>query len=73
MTSVEKSLCLVVPSSNGFNRVNVSVLLYPNIILNVGAGGGGGGGIFRKRENSLFLGLKWTTAKLYNLRNYCCL
>ena len=70
MTSVEKSLCLVVPSSNGFNRVNVSVLLYPNTILN---GGAGGGGIFRKRESSLLLGLKWTTAKLYNLLNYCCL
>ena len=53
MTSVEKSLCLVVPSSNGFNRVNVSVLLYPNIILNVGAGGGGGG-IQKKRKISFF-------------------
>ena len=53
MTSVEKSLCLVVPSSNGFNRVNVSVLLYPNIILNVGAGGGGGGG-YSEKEKTLF-------------------
>ena len=51
MTSVEKSLCLVVPSSNGFNRVNVSVLLYPNIILNVGAGGGD---IQKKRKLSFF-------------------
>ena len=52
MTSVEKSLCSVVPSSNGFNRVNVSVLLYPNIILNVGAGGGGD--IQKKRKLSFF-------------------
>ena len=50
MTSVEKSLCLVVPSSNGFNRVNVSVLLYPNIILNVGAGGGE----YSEKEKTLF-------------------
>ena len=52
MTSVEKSLCLVVPSSNGFNRVNVSVLLYPNTILNGGAGGGGD--IQKKRKLSSF-------------------
>ena len=52
MTSVEKSLCLVVPSSNGFNRVNLSVLLYPNIILNVGAGGGG----YSEKEKTLFFG-----------------
>ena len=55
MTSVEKSLCLVVPSSNGFNRVNLSVLLYPNIILNVGAGGGGD---FQKNRKHSFFGIK---------------
>ena len=46
--------------------VHVIVLLYPNIEQ-------GERGIFRKRENSLFSGLKWTTVKLYSLPNYFCL
>ena len=46
--------------------VRVNVPLYPKIEY-------GGRGKFRKRENSLFSGLKWTTVKLYNLPNYFCL
>lgn len=55
VTLVEKSLCLVpvVPSSNGFNRVNVSVL-YVISQHYIEWGCGAGGGIQKKRKLSFF-------------------